>query len=462
LLPYVNQGRLAPEFFGDAVVACAPAAFTRGAKAMAVSPDLTQSPNELQANKALSIAVALMAISVFINYIDRGSLSIAAPALKEELRLSPSQIGVLLASFFVTYAAFQILSGWLVDRFNVNWVLAAGFFVWSAATAATSIAHSFAMLLTLRLLLGIGESVAFPSYSKILAKHCPEILRGRANALVASGIASGPAFGIFFGAMLMARYGWRPFFFGLGLLSLLWLVPWIKWMPAGPGLPVSSTARSPGIADILEQRSAWGTFFGLFAYNYLSYFLLTWMPSYLVHERHFSMQKMGSIGGAAYLILAVSALISGSVSDFWIAQGGTPTRVRKTFTSLGLALSSVFCFAVVAFAYDERLATLFLFLTCAAAGLCTSNLWAITQTLAGPLAAGKWTGLQNFVGNFAGIISPALTGFVVQRTGHYFWAFAATAGVLLGGAMSWAFIVGRVEPVQWEPQTEIAADSPAR
>ena len=425
---------------------------------MAVSRALTKSPNELEAGKALSIAVALLAISVFINYIDRGSLSIAAPALKEELQLSPSQIGILFSSFFWTYAGFQILSGWLVDRFNVNWVLAAGFFVWSSATAATSAAHSFTMLLILRLLLGAGESVAFPSYSKILAKHCPEILRGRANALVASGIASGPAFGIFFGAMLMARYGWRPFFIGLGLLSLLWLVPWMRWMPAGPGLTVSSIARAPSILQILEQRSAWGTFFGLFAYNYLSYFLLTWLPSYLVHERHFSMQKMGGIGGAAYLILAISALISGSISDFWIERGGTPTRVRKTFTSLGLALSSVFCFAVVAFAYDERLATLFLFLTCAGAGLCTSNLWAITQTLAGPSAAGKWTGLQNFVGNFAGIISPWLTGFVVQRTGHYFWAFAVTAGVLLGGALSWAFVVGQIKPVQWEPSSVVAAD----
>ena len=278
-------------------------------------------PNERGLSKSLSPVVALLAMSVFINYIDRGSLSIAAPALQNELRLSPAQLGILLSSFFWTYAGFQILSGWLVDRFQVNWVLAAGFFVWSAATAATSIAHSFTMLLALRLLLGAGESVAFPSYSKILAKHCPEILRGRANALISSGIAAGPAFGIFFGAMLMARYGWRPFFIALGFLSLLWLFPWTKWMPTGPGLAVPSTARAPGIREILKHRSAWGTFAGLFAYNYLSYFLLTWLPSYLVHEQNFSMQKMGGIGGAAYLILALSALISGWISDFWIARG---------------------------------------------------------------------------------------------------------------------------------------------
>jgi ACS family D-galactonate transporter-like MFS transporter len=227
------------------------------------------------------------------------------------------------------------------------------------------------------------------------------------------------------------------------------LLPWKMWMPKGPGLYVSPTAQTPGISEILKQRSAWGTFAGLFAFNYLSYFLLTWLPSFLVNERHFSMQKMGTIGGAAYGILALSALISGWVSDLWITGGGSPTRVRKTFTALGLAISSCSCIAVVGFAFDWRLAVFFLFVTCAGAGLCTSNLWAITQTIAGPLAAGKWTGLQNFVGNFAGIVSPALTGFVVQRTGHFFWAFAVTAGVLLAGALAWAFVVGAVEPVQW-------------
>ncbi|MGC2530333.1 MAG: MFS transporter [Candidatus Acidiferrum sp.] len=416
---------------------------------------------EITLPKTLSAVAALLAISVFINYIDRGSLSIAAPVLKDELHFSDGQLGILLSAFFWTYAGFQIVSGWLVDRFNVNWVMAGGFLVWSVATAATGLIHGFEMLLVMRLVLGVGESVAFPSYSKILAKHFPESVRGRANAFIAVGIAAGPAFGIFFGAMLIARYGWRPFFVGLGLLCLLWLLPWMKWMPQGPGLAISHDAQTPGIPEILRQRSAWGTFGGLFSYNYLSYFLLTWLPFYLVRERHFSMHTMGRIGGAAYLTLAVSALISGWVSDLWIARGGRITRVRKTFTAAGLAGASCFCLAVVVFAFDSRLALFFLFATCASAGLCTSNLWAITQTLAGPHAAGKWTGLQNFVGNFAGILSPALTGFVVERTGHFFWAFAAAAAVLMAGAMCWAFVVGPLEQVQWQSRSGVTAvDAP--
>jgi MFS transporter, ACS family, D-galactonate transporter len=406
-------------------------------------------PRSFALSRVLTPVAVLLAISTFINYIDRGSLSLAVPLLRDELQLSPWQIGILLSSFFWTYTSFQIVSGWLVERFNVNWVLAGGFFVWTMATAATGLVHGFQMLLVMRLILGIGESVAFPSYSKILAKHFPESLRGRANSFIAAGIAAGPAFGIFFGAMLIAKHGWRPFFIGLGLISLLWLLPWKMSMPTGPGMAVSATDRTPGIPEILLQRSAWGTFLGLFAYNYLSYFLLTWLPSFLVNEHHFSMQKMGTIGGIAYLLLASSALISGWFSDLWLARGGSPTRVRKTFTAAGLAISSVSCLAVVAFASNSFTAVLFLFITCAGAGLCTSNLWAITQTIAGPLAAGKWSGLQNCAGNLAGFVAPVLTGFVVDRTGHFFWAFAATAAVLLAGAASWAFVVGRVEPVQW-------------
>ncbi|HUJ93549.1 MAG TPA: MFS transporter [Candidatus Bathyarchaeia archaeon] len=401
----------------------------------------------------LLLAVGLLGVSVFINYIDRGNLAIAAPFLKDELLLSPKQLGVLLSSFFWTYAGFQILAGWLVDRWNVNWVLAAGFFLWSIATAATGLMHGFAALLLLRLVLGAGESVAFPSYSQILAKHCPEFLRGRANAFISSGIAAGPAVGTLVGARLMGTYGWRPFFIALGLLSLLWLLPWAKWMPTGPGLPVRTRGEAPSLLRILEERSAWGSFLGLFAYNYLSYFLLTWLPFYLVKAHGFSMAKMGNVGGAAYAILTVSALTCGWLSDAWLARGGSLTLVRKTFTALGLALASVFCIGVEVLAADLRLAVWFLFLTCAAAGLCTSNLWAITQTIAGPRAAGKWTGLQNFAGNLAGFVSPLLTGMVVDRTGHFFWAFVVLGVVLLAGALSWAFIVGRVEPIAWDQHT---------
>jgi MFS transporter, ACS family, D-galactonate transporter len=402
---------------------------------------------------ALARVAVLLGISIFLNYIDRGTLSLAAPFLKEELGLSATQLGILLSSFFWTYAAFQIVSGWLVDRTNANWVLALGVFFWSAATLGTGFVHGFKLLLAMRLLLGIGESVSYPSCNKIIAKHFSESNRGRANALIAAGNPCGSAFGTFVGGMLMARVGWRLFFVALGLANSFWLFPWIKCMPRSAGLEISKASQPASAAEILRHRSAWGTFAGLFSYNYLMYFLITWLPFYLVRERHLSIQTMSLIGGAAFSAIAVSALVSGWLSDRWIAAGASVTRVRKTFTGAGPLIAS--CVVLVSVIANPKIAMAILILACAALGMCASNLWAVTQTLAGAGTAGRWTGLQNFVGNLAGVVAPAVTGIVVDRTGHFFWAFAITSCVTLLGAASWIFVVGPVKHVAWASQAPI-------
>jgi MFS family permease len=397
--------------------------------------------------------LALLGLSVFINYIDRGNLSIAAPLLKDEFGISASQLGILLSSFFWTYASFQIVSGWLVDRFDVKWVMAAGFFLWSTATAVTGVVRGFAVLFAVRLVLGIGESVAYPSYSKIIARHFPEEHRGFANSVIFAGLAGGPGFGMFAGGMLMARFGWRSFFMALGLGSLLWLLPWVTWMPSGRAAVAEHSTQAPGIVEILRQRSAWGTCAGLFCANYLNYFLITWLPYYLVRERHFSMGKMAEIAGVSYLSAAAMATLCGWLSDRWIARGGTPTRVRKTFTGVGMTCAAGFLIGCVV--AGPVLSIVMLVMATISLGVCGSNLWAITQTLAGPQAAGRWTGLQNFVGNLSGVVAPALTGFVVDRTGQFFWPFAIAGGVCLLGAVSWVFVVGPVKLVIWAPQVPV-------
>jgi MFS transporter, ACS family, D-galactonate transporter len=397
---------------------------------------------------ALTLVLILLALSVFINYIDRGNLSIAAPLLKGELKISDSQLGLLLSSFFWTYAVFQIVSGWMVDRFNVNWVIAAGFFLWSAATAATGLIHGFVALMVLRLILGIGESVAYPSYSKILARHFPEYHRGLANALIDAGSKCGPAIGTLLGGVLMATYGWRPFFIVLGVVSLLWLIPWIRFMPGGDGHFTQTGLKAPGIGQILRQRSAWGSFGGLFCTNYFWYFLLTWLPSYLVRERHFAMQKMAVVGACAYFAIGVATTISGWLSDRWIAAGADTTRVRKGFAGVGLTLSIVII--GVSIVSDQKIAMALLMLSCVAFGMYTCSLWSITQTIAGPMAAGKWTGLQNFTGNLAGVVAPWLTGVVLEKTGEFFWAFFLAAAMELIAVFMFLFVIGKVVPVRWE------------
>jgi MFS transporter, ACS family, D-galactonate transporter len=397
---------------------------------------------------ALFGVAILLAVSVFINYVDRGTLAIAAPLLKDDLRLSASQLGILLSAFFWTYAPFQIVSGWLVDKFDVNWLLALGLLIWSLATLTTGVLHGFALMFVVRLILGIGESVAYPSYNKIVAKHFQESQRGRANGLVSAGWAGGPALGTLVGGLLVAHVGWRLFFIVLGSASLLWLPAWIRWMPRGPGLPVSKAARPAGMFEIVTQRSAWGTFIGLFSFNYIWYFQITWLPFYLVRQRGFSLQTMSLVGGSAFLVLAISALLSGWFADRWIVSTGNPTRVLKAFCGGGLALSASAFFAVFLI-HDHTIAMGALILSCASLGLGAANLWTMTQILAGPQTAGRWAGLQNFCGNIAGMVAPLLVGLIVEHTGGFFWAFAMTSAVSLLGAAGYIFVVDRVEPVQW-------------
>ncbi len=392
--------------------------------------------------------MVLLALAALINYVDRGNLSIAASLLKDELNLSASQLGILLSSFFWTYSLFLPVSGWLADRFDAKWVMAVGFFVWSGATAATGGLHAFSALLAARLMLGIGESAAYPCYARTLVRHVPEVGRGFANALIAAGVGCGPALGTFFGGTLMARYGWRPFFVVLGLISMAWLIPWFRWIPRC-GTAISHPEKGfAGFRELLKLRSMWGTCGGLFGANYVLYFEITWLPYYLQRERHFSIGTMAKISGVGYLCYSAGAAVFGWISDQWIAAGGTPTLVRKTFAGVGAGTAGLLLLGCAL--AGPTISVILLLLAFAAGGMCGSNIWAITQTLAGPRMAGRWTGLQNFLGNLAGIIAPAVTGFVVDYTGHFFAAFVIMAVVALLAALSYFYVIGPVKEIAWE------------
>ena len=394
--------------------------------------------------------VILLVLSIFINYVDRGNLSIAAPLLEKEMHLSPRDLGTLLSAFFWTYALFQLfgIAGWLADRFPVGWVFAAGFFAWSASTALTGMVTGFTALFLMRLLLGIGESLAYPCYSKMLTTGFPEEHRGFANALIDAGSKVGPGLGTFIGGLLVASVGWRWFFIVLGIGSLLWLIPWLIWMPQRYKMAAAINVKDlPSVAQILAERSAWGTFLGHFCGNYFWYFLLTWLPLYLTRERHFSMEGMAKVGSIAYFAIAGATVTAGWISDRLISSGRSATKVRKSISCGGLVGSTIILPVVIV--NDLNLSITLLMMACISFGVYTSNHWAMVQTLAGPLAAGRWTSLMNGVGNLAGIVAAWLTGYVVNETNSFFLAFVISAAVVLTGAAMWAFVVGEVKEVQW-------------
>ena len=392
--------------------------------------------------------LALLVISIFINFIDRANLSVAAEDLRRELMLRPSQLGLLLSAFFWTYAAFQIVAGWLVDRYNVFWVYGIGFFVWSLATGLTGAVGGFSMLFGLRLMLGMGESVAYPSYSRILASGFPEKHRGFCNAAIDAGSKLGPALGTLIGGLIVAAAGWRSLFFILGGGALLWLIPWVFSIPKNLPARAPEAVGGPGFIDIVKRREVWGTFLGLFAINWSWYILITWLPSYLRAARGFTQAEMAVFGSVPFWCIAASSLTFGVLSDRLIARGLSVSSVRRWFVVGGLILSGVLMFPV-AMVSSGRTALVLLTIATGLFGLSTSNIWAVTQRLAGPAAAGKWTGAQNAFGNLAGVFGPWLTGVLVEKSGSYVSAFALVSAVLVLGAVSFLVLIPRLDPLDW-------------
>lgn len=418
-----------------------------------------ETPSELETGKAVPFWLVLLTVSILINYIDRGNLAVAAPLLKDELHLTNTQLGVLITAFFWTYTAVLAVSGWIVDRFNVNWVLAAGFAIWSVATAATGMVQGFALLLAFRMVLGLGESVAFPSYGKMIALNVPQQHRGIANAMIISGMSLGPAIGTYACGISMARYGWRPVFIFIGVASLIWLLPWIRFRPEKTTAR-TGTAASVSTLRVLGERNFWATAVGHFCCNYPFYFLIVWLPLYLVRERHFTMEQMAKEAALFYIVYALVSPVVGWTADVFIREGTDVSTTRKTCMAVGHALVAGGVLACSA--ADARISFAGLMVMGVGCGFVGPNIYIYAQTLAGPAMAGKWTGLQSCVGNIAGVVVGPLTGWIVDRTGHFGSAFSVCAGIEVFGLVCWVLLVGRLEETIWlrEPQlTPVASEA---
>ena len=394
--------------------------------------------------------LALLTVAVFLNYIDRGTLALAAPLIQGELHLTATGLGVLLSSFFWSYVLMHVPAGWLAERYGAHRVLACGVALWSLATALTSVASTFATLLGLRLLLGVGESAFFPCSSKLLASEVDLRHRAMANGLISFGLALGPAVGTYLGGQLMAVIGWRAVFALFGCASLLWLIPWrrVPVRPASAAAAASLTAQqSPSLADILRQRALWGTCLGHLSANYNFNFMLSWLPFYLVKARGFSLAGMAGIAGFAYLLNALGSVASGWATDRWIRRGVSANRVYKLIMAVNHVGAMVVTIGAVMAGPLTAIACLCLYQLLA--GICGPGVYAIGQTLAGPAAAGRWIGIQNMVANLAGIAAPVITGVMVDATGTFVAAFVIAGAINVLGLLGWLVMIARIAPLQW-------------
>lgn len=400
-----------------------------------------------QKREATAVALTvLLALFVVINYADRGAIGIAAPKLRTELGLDHQQFGLAVSAFAWIYAPAQLFVGWLTSRLCVYRLVAGGLVLWALATFLTGFVGGLAGLVVMRLLLGLGEGVAFPCASRIIAEHVPAKRRGLANSALASALALGPAIGTFAGGLILATWGWRPIFWAFGALTLLWLWPWVKatrphWRPTDQvraDMPISYWR-------LMGKRSAWTMGVAHFLNTYGFFFLLAWLPLYLVENRGFNLLDMAALTTGVYLVQAVMAPAWGWLSDWLVSRGRDEGRVRRGQMILyQLAIGG----AILAAGYAPDRTTLVAALLGAGffAGLGGFNPYAIAQIFAGR-SSGAFVGVLNGIGNTSGIVGPLLTGWIIKSSGgNYLLAFLVTGAICLSGALWWVVGVPKIEP----------------
>jgi MFS family permease len=389
--------------------------------------------------------VMLLGAAVFLNYVDRGAIGIAAPLMKGELGLSEEAYGVAFSAFFWIYAPVQLFAGWLCDRFSVYKLMAGGILLWAGSTFLMGFAGGFASLLVLRIMLGVGESISFPGSSKIIARHVPPERRGMANAAVAAGIAIGPAIGTLAGGLILQGWGWRAIFFVFGIVTLIWLLPWRQVVQQLPTTGHRDEGATVPIGALLSKWPLWSMSIVHALGNYCFYFLLAWLPLFLTKARGFSIGEMTMLATLGYAVQGACALGYGQFSDWWTRSGRSEAACRRWMMVASQLLAAAAILGL-AFAHSAVAIGLLLCLAGAASASLSLNLYAVAQMFAGPRASGTWVGVQNAIGNLSGIVGPIVTGIVVQRAG-YNSAFVLTAGVAVIGAIWWAIGVPRIEQV---------------
>jgi MFS family permease len=404
---------------------------------------------------ARSPLVLLLAAVLFLNYVDRGTMSTAAHLMEPDLGLNDAQMGILLSAFFWSYCFTQIPMGWLAERIGGHRVLAGALAVWALATMLLGLAHSFFMLLALRVLLGVGESAGFPCVSKIMAAAVPAPGLGVANGIVGFAYLLGPAVGTYAGGWLMVHFGWRSAFVVFGALSLLWLLPWSRvGGQVRAGYERSIAKDGPTFLMVLKTPAMWGTALGVFCSNYGFFFMLLWLPSYLVRERGFSTLEMAALTGSAFAVNALCALGAGWAIDHYIGKGGSSNFAYKSIMVVA-HLGSAICLLCMAFG-AKPMALVGMFVYQVLCGASSPGIYAMAQVLAGPKATGRWVGIQNSVGSLAGAISPYVTGEIIQHTGRFANALLVAAVVMAVGVVGWTWMLPTLKEMRWAPRVGAA------
>jgi ACS family hexuronate transporter-like MFS transporter len=405
--------------------------------------------------------VAMIFVAMVINYMDRAALSVAMPFITKSFELTPSEKGMVFSGFFIGYAAFNFIGGYLADRYGPKRVFFWAMCIWSGLCALTATAYSFWSLLIVRALFGVGEGPVPTTANKVVNNWFP--IRERARA-VGINQAGGPLGGALAGPIigfLAISMGWQWSFVIVGAIGVVWAIAWRYIATDDPsdhprvseseladiqaGRTVEATddqaiANRPTLLSVLLRPSVLCTGFSLFCYNYTLYFFMTWFPSYLVDVKGVSLLQMSWITAFPWLVGACGMAAGGFLIDRIYQKTGRQLFSRKVVLVTCLTAAAG-CIGLSGYSESMESVVFFMSIAIGILMLTASAYWALIQDTVPSYYVGTAGGLMHGIGNCAGLFAPTLTGFIIQGTGTYSAAFVVTGVLGVAGALAvWLFV----------------------
>ena len=435
---------------------------------------------QIHATRGRWYILLLISLMYLITYLDRVNISTAAPVISKEFGFDKITMGAIFSAFVWAYALFQVPGGWLGDRLGPRRILTAIVTYWSVMTAATAMAGSAVSFIVVRFLFGIGEAGAFPVATRAMQLWYPREERGFVQGITHSASRAGAAIAPPIVVAIMSTLGWQWVFYICGAVGLVWAVWWyfsyrdlpeehpmvnqielqrIRGLDQAGNInqPTTEAKASVPWATLLRSPNMWAIMCAYFTYVYCLWIFLSWLPSYLVEFRHFTLIKVGIFASLPLLAGVIGDTVGGLATDWLLKRTGSAKLARRTVAIVGMLGCCVF---IVPAALTEDAYTAVYCLTAAMFFLeCTIGpSWAVPMDVGGKYS-GTVSGMMNMAGNIGGALSPLVFGFLVQY-GNWQAPFIVAASLLVLGAAVWAFWLDpdvSVLEMQQRPATTPAA-----
>ena len=412
--------------------------------------------------------LALVFVTVVINYLDRSNISVAASAVSEEFNLTTVQMGLIFSAFAWTYSSLQIPGGILVDYVKPRVLYPIILVLWSVATLIQGFVNSMGALVGCRMAIGMFEAPSYPCNNKIVTSWFPENERASAIAVYTSGQFIGLAFLTPVLILIQDSLGWRGLFIVSGIIGIVWAFIWyifyrspsnhekiseseLKHIKEGGGIfneiTIEKQENNFSLKDLKEafiHRKLWGVYLGQFCLGSLFIFFLTWFPTYLVEYRGLGFIKSGFLASLPFLGAFAGVLVSGFASDGLIRKGYSNELARKAPILVGMLLSM----SIIGANFTDDTGWIIFFLSLAFFG---NGLASITWVFVSLLSPGRLIGLIggvfNFIGGLSAVITPIVIGYLA-KDGDFKAALLYIGVLAFLGFCSYLFLVGKVTPIK--------------